>query len=415
MAVPLSLNVGAVSSTIAVASVDLGESLGNLAIALLFLMYTAVGCVSPVLTQWRGPRPALVAALFAYSALPAACLAASLVPRWQWPLVVAGSTISGGAAGVLWSAQGVYYALSAELYAAAAGVKPEAANAELGALFAALYLTAEMSLKLATSLVPILSGRRETNAPLFGLLTVVQLVCALIITRIDALEEDHVRCHASVESPTRRPSPARREVLSALRLFVEDSQCRRMLPMNLTMGLSIAYLNGSFNRRVVAKGVGAAAVGFASAVEVAAAAGLSRPYGAVGKRCGSQAPICVLGALSLLGFAAVNVAVAPATLGRWAFILPLACLFGSGRATWEGNAKARCADLFPSDRTAAFANMQLQCGAGSAAGFFIVLLAPPAAVAYAIVGCAALAVGALLASDPTPARPPDAAYTTLEH
>mmetsp|Transcript_11022 Transcript_11022/g.44673 ORF Transcript_11022/g.44673 Transcript_11022/m.44673 type:complete len:621 (+) Transcript_11022:58-1920(+) len=467
MAVCFSLNHGTVTALIALASSSLGKTLGNVSSGVLYLVYTLTAAFcSNAMAATFGAKFTLFVGLGIYCVYVVSYLVAYLAPSTRWPAVLLGAVLGGFAAGSIWPAQGAYYARCADAYAEVAGSTREAANAALGSYFAATYLTAEVSMKLLSSIIPTVDPAHGEKV-LFVVFTAVAFSSAAGILGIDSFgdrgslgdyffgvfERDRVtpsgsrrrrflgktttadagrstaapgapggdddaeeaeHLAASLHNNHGRPAPPQgggrasaasngssaprtsfsfgSKATQAVSLFATDPKCSLMLPMNFAFGLGSAFVNGYFNRGVVSAHVGENAVGYVSSALVGAAAVFSLLYGALGRRLGGQAAIVAWGAVCYFVFAAINVVVPAHDLGHWSVVVLLACLFGNGRAVWEGNFKASIADYFPDHIEAAFANVQLQSGLASTVGFFMVLFADnPKIVVGAAVAVSSLA------------------------
>ena len=76
-------------------------------------------------------------------------------------LVVAASLVAGVGGGLLWVAQTAQYAVASQAYAEVQDIEPAEASSEFAAIFAAIYVSAEALVKLATSLT-LLAGASLT-------------------------------------------------------------------------------------------------------------------------------------------------------------------------------------------------------------------------------------------------------------
>jgi hypothetical protein len=183
MSVCFSLNHACVTAALALSTSNLGRVLGNASNAMLYIGYTssALLLASPYVRA-RGPKASLVDATAAFSLYVGSFCVAEAWGEVAWVAAIGGSLLGGVAAGVLFTAQGLYFALSADAYARAAaggggdgggagagqrrarGVasaspqQRESATALLGGVFASIYLLCEVSFKLLAGLLPRLFG-----------------------------------------------------------------------------------------------------------------------------------------------------------------------------------------------------------------------------------------------------------------
>jgi len=387
LAAAFSLNHGCVTALVALAASELGPSLGNTTLFVLYACYTlSAAFLSNGLVARLGAKRTLVLSLGLYCVYVASYAVAFFTPIDN--VVIVGAAVGGVAAGCLWPAQGVFFARSAEAYADAASISQKAATALLGAHFSAAYLVGEVGMKL-------LASAFEPGGPLFVAYSCIAVGAALTVARfVDDVSGD-----------TTPPPPFAESATAALRLFRRSALCRLLVPTNLCFGLAAAYLNGSFLSAVVAAGMGERAVGAVSAVVVASAALLALPLGRLGRALGTQRPVVALGGACFGLFGVATLIFSKETLGCWLASVGLAVVFGAGRATWEGNFKSSVADDFHDAATAAFANVTVQSGLASTLGFLLNRSLTPRAVATVVVACSVAAgssqfVAARIRSEP---------------
>jgi MFS family permease len=379
LAAAFSLNHGCVTALVALAASDLGSSLGNTTLFILYAFYTlSAAFLSNGLVARAGAKRTLVLSLGAYCVYVASYAVAFFTPIDN--VVIVGAAVGGVAAGCLWPAQGVFFARSAEAYADAASISQKAATALLGAHFSAAYLAGEVGMKLlASAFVP--------GGPLFVAYSCIAVGATLAV---QALVED-------VQSVATAP-PFAESATAALRLFRRSALCRLLVPTNLAFGLAAAYLNGWLLSAVVGEFLGERAVGAVSAVVVASAALLALPLGRLGRSLGTQRPVVALGGACFGFFGVATLIFSRESLGCWAAAVALAVVFGAGRATWEGNFKSSVADDFHDATTAAFANVTVQSGLASTLGFLLNRSMSPRAVAMIVVASSVAAIASQAAA-----------------
>mmetsp|Transcript_27388 Transcript_27388/g.82184 ORF Transcript_27388/g.82184 Transcript_27388/m.82184 type:complete len:446 (-) Transcript_27388:22-1359(-) len=382
MCVCFSVNHGTVTAVISLAGSELGPSLGNASLGVLYCVYTLTAAfASHAAVRALGAKRTLLLGLGTYCLYVASYLVAIFQSgSARYGAVMLGAVLGGAAAGCLWPAQGAYYARSAERYAAAASCSREQANSKLGAYFSTCYLVGELAMKLLSSILPAAFGS-GANTFLYVFYAIAAFLAAAGVLLIDDVDQGLKRGGGGWGATA----------LSASRLLVDSPLARCTVPMNFAFGFGAAYLNGYFFTSVVTPGVGADKIGYVSALVVATAAAAALPLGRAGERLGDQAPLVAFGAACFLAFGLANLAFG-ASLGAWAALVPLALVFGTGRSVWETNFKASFADYFPDNKEAAFANVQLQSGFASTVGFFLNPHISPAALAWVAVLCAATAI-----------------------
>eukprot|EP01062_Namystynia_karyoxenos_P047026 TRINITY_DN35368_c1_g1_i1.p1 TRINITY_DN35368_c1_g1~~TRINITY_DN35368_c1_g1_i1.p1 ORF type:complete len:906 (+),score=228.44 TRINITY_DN35368_c1_g1_i1:101-2719(+) len=194
---------------------------------------------------------------------------------------------------------------------------------------------------------------------------------------------------------------------ATLRLVVTDRRMALLAPTNLAQGVMSSLLTYYVGARVVAppppRGYGTAAIGPLMAVQGVAAALLAPVFAAAAHRCGRGA-VLALGAacwaaecLVLLWLLyAAPPGGAPARPEYWVLLCTFV-LHGAGFSVWQGTGTAAHVAFFHSSRAAleaAFANIKLWSGLGTAAGFFCFPSVSDAVMLYT--GLAAVALGIFL-------------------
>ena len=122
MCIAFSFNHGCVVSCLAYSSTELGADLGGYGSGCLYVFYalTAFFLSKPVVSM-VGPRLGLFMGTAGYCVYVAGFLFAVLVPRLAWPVFLVSASVGGVAGGLLWTAQGRYFARNAKLYSEATG------------------------------------------------------------------------------------------------------------------------------------------------------------------------------------------------------------------------------------------------------------------------------------------------------
>ena len=112
LAAAFSLNHGCVTALVALAASELGSSLGNTTLFILYAFYTlSAAFLSNGLVARAGAKRTLVLSLGAYCVYVASYAVAFFTPMNR--IVLGGAAVGGVAAGCRWPAQGVFFARSA--------------------------------------------------------------------------------------------------------------------------------------------------------------------------------------------------------------------------------------------------------------------------------------------------------------
>lgn len=117
MSICFSLNHACVTSALALSTANLGPVLGNASNAVLYIFYTCTALVyAGPHVRWRGSKAALVDSSFAFCAYVGSFYVAEVWAQAAWVAALTGAAIGGVAAGILFTAQGVYFTLTARAY-----------------------------------------------------------------------------------------------------------------------------------------------------------------------------------------------------------------------------------------------------------------------------------------------------------
>ena len=106
MTLCFSINHGTVTALLALASANLGDSLGGYQSGVLYVTYTLSALtVAACIVNATGSKWGLFTSLLLYVAYVASFLAANMQPSVKWYAALGGSAVGGFAAGWLWTAQ----------------------------------------------------------------------------------------------------------------------------------------------------------------------------------------------------------------------------------------------------------------------------------------------------------------------
>ena len=226
MSVFFSLNHACVTSALALSTANLGPVLGNASNAVLYVFYTCTALVyAGPHVQWRGSKAALVDSTCAFCVYVGSFYVAEVWASAAWGAALVGAAIGGVAAGILFTAQGVYFTLTARAYVQSSsrsecdstvqGIdisssasddvanelgrrrlgRPDRAMEEATALFAStfavIYLLCEITFKLIAWILPMYWPAGWAVVSLTYLATAVAAAAAMVsIWRLDAETDD---------------------------------------------------------------------------------------------------------------------------------------------------------------------------------------------------------------------------------
>ena len=353
MSVCFALNHGVVTTPLAVATTLLQLDVANFGNGLLYAvtLVSSLFLGAPAVGRF-GPKGGLVFGMFFYCIYIGLFALALFYGDATQLLFTIGSACGGLAAGVLWTAQGAYFACSATELSKSTEQSRENATAELSSQFAFYYLLLEVFSKLGFSGLQAL-GLQVSQIGLiyFG---------AGVLSLIGMTQVYDFRSAASDADPLSK-------ALAAASLW-SDPTLWLLAPTNLAFGFCAAYMNGFVNATFAAQELGAEYVAFLGAVTALTAAVLAKAYGPLGAQIG-KGPIIVTGAVC--AFAIPALTWQGCTGWGW-FLISLYLLQGSFRAVYESTNRATFSDFFPGEKTeGAFANCMLQSSFGFATCFFL--------------------------------------------
>ena len=283
------------------------------------------------------------------------------------PVLVLGAALGGAGAGVAWTAQGVYFAETAQLLSSpeVGATSLQRATGRLAAVFACAVLSAETALDvLATVLVEWCGVPWSVVFALYSLVAVGSVVWM----QLYVLEYNTAAAAQRHQSPHDQDETAWHKVTAALRLLVTDSKMKYMLGFNAAFALAGAFLNSFVSGEVVEAVTGDSSyVGLLVAIHGVVAALCSLAFGRLPERKGR---ILVAGSLAFAAVALPFVLRPSYARWSWPLLVFVYVMEGVGRATFEGTLKAIFADYFCYEKEGAFANIILQYGLTSSAAYF---------------------------------------------
>mmetsp|Transcript_80996 Transcript_80996/g.153633 ORF Transcript_80996/g.153633 Transcript_80996/m.153633 type:complete len:437 (+) Transcript_80996:61-1371(+) len=387
MGVAFALNHGVVTTPKAVATSLLDRDVADIGNALIWLatLLSSLLLGAPIVGA-IGAKRGILLGMSLYCVYVGGFTLAALfedVESLTWLFFVGGCIAGGLAAGVLWTAQGGYFAATATLLASATGQSREAMTASLGGTFAFVYLVCEVVAKM------LFSGLQELGLCTWHIGLCYTCIGALAFVMMTRAE----RLFVPSQSAPVRPMA---KVLAAASLW-SDPIIWLLSPTNLTFGFSAAFMNGYVNGSFTKQELGAKSVSFLAAISALSAAVFTRGFAPLSQIIGKGLVICI-GAvcflcipLSLFAFNCCH---------GWGWSLSLLYMLqGAGRAVYESTNRAMFSDFFDGSKTeGAFANCILQSSLSFSICFFLqTSLSPKALEAIVLVLAALTPVSVVLA------------------
>eukprot|EP00929_Paragymnodinium_shiwhaense_P019614 TRINITY_DN13317_c0_g1_i1.p1 TRINITY_DN13317_c0_g1~~TRINITY_DN13317_c0_g1_i1.p1 ORF type:complete len:482 (-),score=64.46 TRINITY_DN13317_c0_g1_i1:132-1577(-) len=289
------------------------------------------------------------------------------------------ASIAGGfGTGIMWTAQGTYFAANCSLLAEARGETREALTASLASNFAVIYLTTEVIWKMSSA------GLLAFGLPMSTLGVLGTAICGLTIVWIGEIT-------GLGRSRTTADGLGKLRTMAWLWL---DPLTWVLAPTAMCFGFSAALLSGHINAEYVTPQLGIQAPLFLSALTVIVAASGAKVFAAVEKVSG-KGIVMMIGAAS---FGFVALILAAFHVAMWTHLLVIFFILqGMGRAVYESTLRSLFADCFAGDLTeAAFANLMLQSSFAMATCFFLEVSTEPITLQWIVISLAS----AMMASYP---------------
>mmetsp|Transcript_8037 Transcript_8037/g.13366 ORF Transcript_8037/g.13366 Transcript_8037/m.13366 type:complete len:460 (+) Transcript_8037:69-1448(+) len=368
MCLAFSANHGCVVSCLAYATTELGDLLGGYGSGTLYVCYALTAFLfSKPLVEMVGPKFGLFLGVFGYCVYVGGFLVAVVASSIAWPVFLGACAVGGTAGGLLWTAQGKYFAANSLMYASASDKPVEETNAEFAGIFAMSYLGLEMITKLLATGV-FLGLPDDADAIIFTIYSVVAVLCAFVvsfgISDLDKYGTWDFNFNVMVFN-----------VKSTGILLKEDVRLLLMVPFQVAFGFASSFVPYYIFGTVIAdsKQLGDTYVGLLSALIVFTGASIAIPSGWIANRYGKHV-MMVTGGLCLMLTGMLLYFINDHDLGTWKLIIPYLIIYGTGRGTWENTNKAVIADLYidtPDLSTAAFAAVSFSSGVSGAFGYFV--------------------------------------------
>eukprot|EP00747_Dinoflagellata_sp_TGD_P024609 gnl/TRDRNA2_/TRDRNA2_130672_c1_seq1.p1 gnl/TRDRNA2_/TRDRNA2_130672_c1~~gnl/TRDRNA2_/TRDRNA2_130672_c1_seq1.p1 ORF type:complete len:463 (-),score=82.77 gnl/TRDRNA2_/TRDRNA2_130672_c1_seq1:81-1427(-) len=400
MSATFGLNHATVTTPIIFASTVLTNSAGQGGNAMLYgaTLVFSLFFANPVFSI-LGPKRSLSISMFLYAVYVCVfAVSSAFCAEWsvkgaclegeplQLPIVLAGAFVGGCGAGLLWTAQGAFFASVCERVAVAEVREKPEVTAELAGTFAFIFLGFECTIRASTT---VLHKYVELSIPLTFYLYAGLALAAMVTFTTFAT-------NLQSAAPPQKGSFCSK-VFAAIDLW-RDPKLWVLQCTNITFGFAAAWLGGYVGRDILTKALSSGFIGFAGALLSGLAALLSKVFSKVAAKSG-KGPIVLLGAISFLALGCLSRwGDHPEEWGWGALIFYV--LMGIGRAVYESTNKAIFADFFPGEKSpGAFANVFVFGTGASTVAFVLGAVNDDLAELYLLLIFAALTFpGFLLAS-----------------
>jgi MFS family permease len=378
MAFWFSLNHACIVAVLAFAVPLIGD-VGSYGSGSLYVAYTfsALTC-GPLVVHRLGAKWALVWGWGLYMIYILAYPFASLYNDINIWLVLVGGLAGGFASGFIWSAQGTYFAKTADHYAELADIPREDASNFLSGRFAFLYLALELIVKVFASVILDFGDNTDADwlknveVVVFFLFSIICVMGTVFLAFIVDFKENIGPNGENFGMQEPILSSIQKRSFVTLDILWNNNKMQLMLMLNAAFGF-VASFNGYYIGGVlVSDGIGSSAVGYLTAIVSAAASllalGMPTLIGKIGRPATMALGVCswLLYLIMIMGTKNdVDM------YGNWGTLVFIYILVGVGRGVWEAVVKAVFSDFFVDNSVAGFAALHVQSGGSSGVGYFL--------------------------------------------
>ncbi len=378
MAFWFSLNHACIVAVLAFAVPLIGD-VGSYGSGSLYVAYTisALTC-GPLVVHRLGAKWALVWGWGLYMIYILAYPFASLYNDINIELVTVGGVAGGFASGFIWSAQGTYFAKTADYYSELAGIPREDASNFLSGRFAFLYLALELIVKVFSSVILDFGGDsdqdwlKNVEVVVFFLFSIICVVGTVFLAFILDFKENIGRNGENFGKQEPLLISVKKRSFVTLDILWNNNKMQLMFLLNAAFGFVASFNSYYLGGVLVADGVGGSAAGYLTAIVSAAASLLALGMPTLIARFGRPAVMCLgVGSWLLYLVMIMGTEDAVGAYGNWASLVPIYILVGIGRGVWEAVVKAVFSDYFAENPVAGFAALHVQSGGTSGVGYFL--------------------------------------------
>ncbi|RYH24037.1 hypothetical protein EON65_17125 [archaeon] len=380
----------AVDAVLAFSAAELGTKLGSSGGFTLYIFYTTSAFfIAKPLLQWLGAKRAVFFGLLGMLAYVASFFLSILYPALAVYVFLLGAGIGGLGAGVLWTAQGSYFAANAYEYTALVECDRDQVLTQFAATFAAFYLSFETCFKFVATMFFLSStGSMDLSwrPTVFGLYATSAAIAIVlyyfivqdfehmhnnsthsdsveVVLNINLMSGDKRRC--TIHSVCMQLTTVGRTLLTNPKLCL-------LLPYQLCFGFSVGLLDTYVNGVIVSKYIGDGYIGLLAGITTLTAALLASPYSLCANRLSDGGYlVMILGGLCFCIGGVMLVVLSDQELAYWPIIITYYVIHGAARGVWESTNKAMVSIYFsqPDTRDAAYAAVYFTSGLAGALGF----------------------------------------------
>lgn len=389
---------GCAVTCLAFASTELGDEMGSVTCGILFVGYalTSFMLAKPIVSS-LGPKLSMLLASIGYTIYVGGFFISIvfidvtfLTMKLAWLVSVVTAVIGGVSGGLMWTAQGAFFAQNSKLFCENTGSDLEEVNNTFASIFATSFLGIEMITKLfATGVYLLIPTGYWAPCVIFSLYTAVSFIsCYLIAAMHDLGVGPNYDFSYKVIS---------KSAGAAAKLVVKEPRMALLVPYQLAFGFTSSFVPYYVFGTVVSRSskLGSTYVGVLSAVVALTAASVALPSAFLAHRYGKRY-VMFIGGLCLLIVGGCFFIADDETLGTWYVMFPLLIVYGIGRGVWESSNKAVITDFFAGsieDTTTAFTVIEFFNGYAGALAYFTFMYLPRKGMASTVVTLSFMGMG----------------------
>lgn len=370
MSISFAISHGCVVACIAYASTMLGSHLGSVTNGILYIGFTVSAfLMSKPIVNMIGSHTSLILGTIGYCIYVAGFLIAILgydiFADIGWTISTITSVIGGIAGGLLWTAQGRYFAKHCKLFSETTSINIETVSADFAGLFASVFLWMELMTKVLPSVTYLAFGE---NGPFIIILfyAIISFGNCFLMGTLDDLGDTGtwVANYISIS----------RDAGDAARLVYNEPRLSYLLPFQVAFGFASSFVPYYIFGTVVSGSVhlGPAYVGLFSALIDISGALISTPAAKFANKYNKLLVIIIGGCcFVVMGFSFL--VLSDDALGHFIYIVPVLILYGVGRGIWENTNRAVISDFFndePDKCTSAFSATSFFNGYAASMAYF---------------------------------------------
>jgi len=333
-------NPSAALACLSLATARLGSS-GALSSGVLYLTYTLSSVMGATyVVKKLGSRNAMIVGMSLYCCYVGCFWAAVSFPNIAVIAVISGAFFGGIGAGILWTAQGSYFASAAEEHALNLGCDWTECTSLLSGIFAFAYLIEETILHVSSYFL------LQWGVPWTGIFALYTMIAILSTVSIIFVKN---------YPPSRDNSSTKSQfynVTVALNLLFTDKKMPFLVGLSAAFGFAGAFLNSFVSGQVIrlalddadSKFVGlfVSWAAFVAAISSLIFGRFTHDYG--------KAPVMIIGNAIFIFVALPFILRPDLTSWTWQLLLLVYTCQGLGRATFESTVKATFADMYPHEK-----------------------------------------------------------------